>query len=524
MNSIHSSGGPRSARLRSSRCAIAALLVIGTLSGCAVGPDFVVPSAPAADSLVLPASTASTGSTTATSATTATPDLSQRLASGADIPGMWWELFHCEALNRLVVSALANNNDVRSAQAALSNARENAAAQNGAFYPEVSAAMTSVRQSIAGTLSSPLATNNYVFNLHTPQLNISYAPDVFGGNRRLVESLQAQVETQRFLMEATRLTLTSNVVMAVIQEASLRGQIRATQDIADLQRHQLALLNVQLKAGSLTVAEVALQDAVIAQTDASLPVLQKQLAQQRDQLTALLGRLPNQEPTDTFDLAALELPATLPVSLPSQLVAQRPDIRAAQAQLHAASAMIGVATANRLPAFTLSGNVGSTAATLGSLFSPGTAFWALGAGLTQPLFDGGMLKHRERAAELLYEQAGAQYQGVVVNAFQNVADALQAIDHDTRGFESASRFKQAAEKALAAAQTRLKAGDVTLAEVLTAELLVRQAQVGLVQARANRYVDTAALLQALGGGWWNREAAERLADQRSPPPAPASAR
>lgn len=507
MISIHSSG--TSARLKLSRCAIVAMLVLGTLNGCAVGPDFVAPSAPPTDSLIVPV---------------ATSDKSQRLEAGADIPGMWWELFHSEALNRLVLSALANNNDVKSAQAALLNASENAAAQNGAFYPQVSASMTSVRQSTAGTLSSPLASNGYVFNLHTPQLNISYAPDVFGGNRRLVESLQAQVETQRFVMEATRLTLTSNVVMAVIQEASLRGQIKATQDIADLQRHQLALLDVQLKAGALTVAEVALQEAVIAQTDASLPVFQKQLALQQNQLTALLGRLPSQAPTDTFDLASLELPTAIPVSLPSQLVAQRPDIRAALAQLHSASAMIGVATANRLPAFTLSGNVGSTAATLGSLFSPGTAFWALGAGLAQPLFDGSALKHRERAAELLYEQAGAQYQGVVINAFQNVADALQAIDHDTRGFESAKGFEQAAEKALAAAQARLKAGDVTLAEVLTAQLLVRQAEVGLVQARANRYVDTTALLQALGGGWWNRESREALADQRSPPPAPPSAR
>jgi len=498
-----------SACLKLSRCAIAAMLVIGTLNGCAVGPDFVAPSAPSADSLVVPK---------------ATTDMSQRLESGVDIPGMWWELFHSEALNRLVVSALENNNDVKSAQAALLNASENAAAQNGAFYPQVSAAMSSTRQSFAGTLATPVSSNSYVFNLHTPQLNISYVPDVFGGNRRLVESLQAQVETQRFLMEATRLTLTSNVVMAVIQEASLRGQIKTTQDIADLQRRQLALLNVQLKAGALTMAEVALQEAVIAQTDASLPILQKQLALQRDQLTALLGRLPNQAPIDTFELAALELPATIPMSLPSQLVVQRPDIRAALAQLHSASAMIGVATANRLPAFTLSGNVGSTAATLASLFSPGTAFWALGAGLAQPLFDGGTLKHRERAAELLYEQAGVQYQGVVVTAFQNVADALQAIDHDTRGFESAKRFEQAAEKALAAAQSRLKAGDVTLAEVLIAQLLVKQAQVGLVQAQANRYVDTAALLQALGGGWWNREPAARLADQRSPLPAAVSAR
>ena len=487
--------------------AAATLVVMAALGGCAVGPDFVAPVAPAPDSLAGLTATASTG---------------QRLEPGADVPGLWWELFHSEALNLLVKSALANNNDVKSAQAALLIAGENAAAQRGVFYPQVSASMTSTRQSTAGTLSSPLASNGYVFNLHTPQLNISYTPDVFGGNRRLVESLEAQVETQRFLVEATRLTLTSNVVMAVIQEASLRDQIKATQDIADLQRQQLALLRMQLKAGALTVAEVALQEAVIAQTDASLPVLQKQLALQRNQLTALLGRLPSEAPTETFELASLELPATMPLSLPSQLVVQRPDIRAAQAQMHAASALVGVAMANRLPAVTLGGNAGSTAATIGSLLSPGTAFWALTAGLVQPLFDGGTLKHRERAAEITYEQAGVQYRGVVVNAFQNVADALQAIDHDTRGFESALRFEAASGKALTAAQTRLRAGDVTLAEVLTAQLLVKQSQVGLVQARANRFVNTTALLQALGGGWWNRMPAEEA--QRNPLPAASAAR
>ncbi len=510
MIGFHSPVAITPTRPRWSICWLVAVTLIGALNGCAVGPDFVAPASPAANSLTVPGRAANAA---LADDQTSAPGVAQRLESGADIPGLWWELFHSEALNRLVTAALANNNDVKSAQAALATAGENAAAQSGAFYPQVSASTTSVRQSTAGTLSSPLASNSYVFNLHTPQLNISYAPDVFGGNQRLVESLQAQVETQRFLLEASRLTLTSNVVMAVIQEAALRDQIKATQDIADLQRQQLSLLNVQLKAGALTLAEVALQEAVLAQTDASLPVLRKQLALQRNQLTALLGRLPNQAPADTFELAALALPATLPLSLPAQLVSQRPDVRAAQAQLHAANALIGVATANRLPALTLSGNVGSTAATLAALLSPGTAFWALGAGLTQPLFDGGALKHRERAAELLYAQAGAQYQGVVVNAFQNVADALQAIDHDTRGFEAAQRFVQSAEKALSAAQARLKAGDVTLTEVLAAQLLVGQARVALVQARANRYVDTTALFQALGGGWWNRASVEVTPDR-----------
>ena len=294
------------AGLKRRGCTMAAVVGFGVvLSGCAVGPDFVAPAAPPANSYGAP--TMATDRAQA-GAVPATPTVSQRLEPGVDVPGLWWELFHSEALNRLVESALANNNDVKSAQAALSIAAENAAAQNGAFYPQVSVSMASTRQSTAGTLSSPLASNSYVFNLHTPQLNISYAPDVFGGNRRLVESLEAQVETQRYLVEATRLTLTSNVVMAVIQEASLRDQIKATQDIAGLQRQQLGLLHKQLKAGASTVAEVALQEAVMAQTDASLPVLQKQLSLQRNQLTALLGRLPSDAPTDTFELAMLELP------------------------------------------------------------------------------------------------------------------------------------------------------------------------------------------------------------------------
>ena len=472
----------------SRRASTSTLLLCGAalalLSGCAVGPDFVAPASPAPPSY------------TAAPVAVAT--------SGTDIPALWWELFQSPALSRLVARALSNNPGVASAQAALNAARENAQAQRGAFFPQVSVATASSRQSASTTLSSPLTDNSYIFNLHTPQLNIAYTPDVFGGNRRLLESQQAQAEAQRFLYEATRQTLAANVVLAAVTEASLRGQITAANDTLRLQQRQLVLLQRQLKLGAIGAADAAAQESLLAQTQGTLLLLEKQLALQRNQLSTLLGQRPDEALPERFELADLVLPKTLPLSLPSQLTEQRPDVRAALAQLQAASAQIGVAVAARLPVISLTAGAGSTALTVGSLFGPGTGFWALGAGLAQPLFDGGTLLHRQRAAEATYEEARAQYRGVVILAFQSVADALQALDHDTRMVDAAVLFEAAATRSLRAAQQRFDAGDTGLFEVLSAQLIDSQAKSTSVQARASRYADTVALLQALGGGWWNQ--------------------
>ena len=461
-----------------------AAVSLALAAGCAVGPDFVAPATPAPSSY------------------TAAPVAV--VTSGTDIPAMWWELFKSPELSRLVARALSNNPGVESAQAALKVARENAEAQRGAFFPQVSATTASSRQSSSTTLSSPLTDNRYIFNLHTAQLNIAYTPDVFGGNRRLLESQQAQADAQQFLYEATRLTLAANVVLAAVTEASIRGQIAAANDTLRAQQHQLLLLQRQRKLGAIGIADTAAQESLLAQTQGALLLLEKQLALQRNQLSTLLGQRPDEPLPEHFELADLVLPAALPLSLPSQLAGQRPDVRAALAQLQSASAQIGVAVAARLPAITLTAGAGSSALTVGSLFGPGTGFWALGAGLAQPLFDGGTLLHRQRAAEATYEEARAQYRGVVVGAFQSVADALQALDHDTRMVDAAAQFEAAAARSLRAAQHRFDSGDTGLFEVLGAQLIESQAKSTAVQARASRYADTVALLQALGGGWWNQ--------------------
>jgi len=474
------------------------LSTIMVLTGCAVGPDFKRPTMPAVDRYTpeqLPKRTASVE---------VKGGEAQRFVQDMDIPGQWWTLFHSKPLNDLIEQALRANPDVEAAQAALRGAWENVYAQQGAFFPNVEAGFTPMRQKTSGVLSSPLANNNYTYSLHTAQVNVGYMPDVFGGTRRQVESLKAQADWQRFQLEAVFLTLTSNVVAAAVQEASLRGQIAATRRIIDLQSKSLDLLKKQCALGQVTTLDVTAQEAALAQTQAMLAPLEKQLAQQRDLLSRLAGRFPSQALTEQFELSSLELPQDLPVSLPSKLVGQRPDVRSAEEQLHAASAAIGVAIANRLPNITLSANVGSSATAINQLFTPGTGFWTLAANLVQPIFQGGTLLHRQCAAEAAYDQAAAQYRSTVLIAFQNVADTLHAIQYDADALKAAVAAEQAAAKSLAIVRRQLELGDISYLGLLNAEQMYQQAEINLVQSLANRYTDTAALFQALGGGWWNR--------------------
>ncbi len=477
-----------------------ALLPALALSACAVGPDFKTPDAPKAaryTEQALPATTASAQ---------AAAGLPQRIVDGRDIPAQWWTLFHSPALNSLIEEALKNNPNLQQAEAALRAAQENVAAQQGAYYPSVSANFTPSRQKDAlGTVTSNAASGAGVYNLHTVQLNISYVPDVFGGNRRQVESLQAQSDAQRFEREAAYLSLTSNVVAAAVQEAALRAQIAATEKMVKLEQETLDLTKRQSELGAVPEAAVAAQLAVLAQTQAQLPPLQKQLAQQRDLIAALAGRLPVDMPHETFELSALQLPQELPLSLPSQLVRQRPDVRAAEENLHAASADIGVAAANMLPQFSLTAGGGSVATQLSDLFKSGTGFWNLAGGVTQPLFQGGTLLHRKRAAEAAYDAAAAQYRATVIAAFQNVADTLQALHADADALQAAATAERAAADSLAIARRQVELGDMAYITLLSAEQNYQQAALNLAQAQANRYADTAALFQALGGGWWNRD-------------------
>jgi NodT family efflux transporter outer membrane factor (OMF) lipoprotein len=395
------------------------------LAACAVGPDYSPPVAPQVGGYspaTLPVQTASADDRAGSA---------QRFVSGMDIPGQWWTLFYSEGLNRVIEQSLTDNPTLTTAQAALRQARENVYAQQGAYYPQLSAGVSASRNlTPTASLSPASASGNPYYSLVTPQLNVSFVPDVFGANRRAVESLKAQAENQRFQLEATYLTLTANVAAAAIQEASLRAQIAATQSTIKIETDLLDILRRQMGLGQVAGADVAAQEAALAQARQALPPLQKQLEQQRDLLAALSGRLPSEQPVETFDLAGLVLPVDLPVSLPAGLVAQRPDVRAAEATMHAASAEIGVAVAARLPQIMLGGTIGSSSSRVENLFMPGTNFWTLAAGLTQPIFDGGTLLHKQRAAEAGFDQAAAQYRSTVLTAMQNVADTLHALRSD----------------------------------------------------------------------------------------------
>lgn len=479
------------------------LLAVGVaaLMGCAVGPDFEQPAAPDV-----------TGYTPQPLAEqTSSADVkggeAQRFVQGLDIPGQWWTLFRSEALNSLVEQALKNNPTLPAAEAALRQAWENVYAQQGAFFPTITAGFSPSRNKTAtGAVSPASASGKPWFTLYTAQVTVSYMPDVFGGTRRQVESLEATAEFQLFQLEAAYLTLTSNVVAAAVQEASLRGQIAATEEIIKIETESLGILRKQLELGQVAGADVAAVEATLAQAQATLPPLQKQLAVQRDLLTALIGRFPSEEPAEKFDLASLHLPQELPVSLPSKLVEQRPDVQSAEAQLHAASASIGVAVAAILPQFTLTPNAGLASNQIDTLFmTPGTAFWSLAGTVSQTVFDAGTLLHKKRAVEAAFDEAAAMYRSTVISALQNVADALHALQSDADTLKAAYAAERAAFKSLDIARMQLRLGAIGYLGLLTTENTYDTALIALVQAQAARYADTAALFQALGGGWWNRE-------------------
>jgi NodT family efflux transporter outer membrane factor (OMF) lipoprotein len=324
-------------------------------------------------------------------------------------------------------------------------------------------------------------------------------PDLFGANRRAVESLQAQAEASRFQLDATYLTLAGNVVTTAIQEAGLRAQIAATQRVIALERESLTVLRRQLELGAIAEADVYAQEAALAQLEGTLPPLDKQRFQAQDQLAILTGQFPADFAPVRLELEELTLPRELPLGVPSELVERRPDVRAAEARLHSATAQVGVATANFLPQVTLTGDLGSTATLLGDLFKPGTVFWSIGAGATETLFAGGTLIHRKRAADAALEQAASQYRSVVLTAFQNVADALHALDCDEQTLTAAGHAREAAERSLAVAHRQLDLGSVGYLALLSAQQSYQQAVMAWVQAQTSRYIDTAALFQALGG-------------------------
>ena len=497
------------------RASLAASIALA-LTACAVGPDFKPPEAPqvAADHpytpVALPAQTASAPGT---------GGAAQRLVAGDDIPAQWWQVYRSEPLDQLIRSALARSPTLASAQAALRQAQESYNADAGSKrLPSVTGQLGATRER-ASEASSGIPGGS-VFSLYSASVDVSYTIDAFGATRRELEGLQATVDYQRYQVEAAYLSLTANVVTTAIQEASLRAQLKATRDVVDAEAQSLAVVEKQAGLGGVARSAVIAQRVQLAQTRATLPALEKSLAQTRHQLAVYAGRLPSEDGLPEFGLESLQLPEDLPLSLPSSLVRQRPDIRASEALLHEASAQIGVATANLYPQLTLSGSVGAQSLKADKLFSSGSTAWSVGAGLLQPIFNGGALQAKKRGAVAAFDAAQAQYQQTVLNAFLNVANTLRALDSDADALRAQAEAESLARESLDLVTRQYKLGAVSYLALLDSQRSYQQARVGLVQAQAARYADTAALFQALGGGWWNRV---ELADISTGPGAAASA-
>jgi len=478
----------------------AAVLLL--MTGCTVGPDYVRPAVPAATSFGPQASAGKGGS-------------AQHFSAGQTVASDWWKAFGSPQLDQLIADAFTASPTLGAAKAALRGAQENVAAQRGAFFPTLAASYSPSRTKVAGNqggsapglqgdgtnISTGPNSEPVSYTFHTAQLTVGYAPDIFGANRRQVESSAALASGQAFQLQAAYTTLAANLAGAAIEEALLREQIAITQAIVDAGTLAVATLRRQQHAGFASNLDISLQEGALIQAQQLLPPLTRQLAQTRNLLRALSGKAPDQPLAQQFDATSLHLPRDLPVSLPSQLIEQRPDVRAAEAQVQAASAQVGVAAAARLPQFSIDAAIGGAAAHFNQMFWPSGSFFNLAGNLTQPLFDGGALKHRELAADAALQEAAAQYQVTVLTAFQNVADTLRALHADADALQMAVAAERNADASLALIRRQLARGYVDRLALIGAEQSQRQAALNVAQARAGRLADTAALFQALGGGW-----------------------
>ncbi len=476
------------------RIALAGFTAIA-LSGCTVGPNFHVPKPPSSRTYTaapLPAQTVSAPTV---------GGVSQRFAFAHKLSSQWWKLFQSSKLDALIKEGLVNNPTLMAAKAALREARENLGAESGALlYPGVNASLQASRQRTPSTVS---VGSSLQYNLFNASVSVSYLLDLFGSTRRQLEALRAQVDYQRYQVEGAYLVLTANIVTTAVNEASLRGQIQATRDILTAERKLLRVVQQQFQLGAVSRSSVLSQESQLAITAATLPPLQKRLFYARHALAVLVGKLPSTAKLPQFELSSLRLPAVLPVSLPSALVRQRPDIRAAQALLHQACAQIGVATANLYPQITLSASYGFESLDATTLFNGQSAIWNFGAGLLQPVFHAGELRARRRAAIAAFQQAAAQYRETVLTAFQNVADVLRALQSDAQALKAEAQAVSATRATLKLTRQQFQLGAVSYQALLTAQRDYQQTRINQITAEANRYADSAALFQALGGGWWN---------------------
>lgn len=461
------------------------------LAGCAAGPDFHRPEAPEVDAYVAPAEAAPSSG-------------GQQLVAGADIPAQWWRLFRSEALDGLVRQALQASPTLEQARARLRQAGEELNAETGGrLLPSADGNLSVARQKVdPSAFGVPVVEQPAPFTLYNASVDVSYTLDVFGANRRALEGLGAQVDYQRHELQAARMSLAANVVTAAIRQADLSERLEATRELLAAQVRQRDIMRQRLHAGGVSRADLSNQELLVAQTRATLPPLDYQLAQVTHQLATYLGQPPAALRQAPLRLADLTLPADVPTGVPSALTRQRPDVLAAEALWHRASADVGVATANLYPQFTLTASFGSQRTRAGDL-SNGLNVWNLGLGLTQPLFHGGELRARQRAAQAAYDAAAAAYRQTVLDGFRQVADALRALQTDGDAFQAQDDAWRRADEAERIAQGRYGAGGISHLNLLDSQRQLLQARIARIAADAARYADTAALLQALGGGWWN---------------------
>jgi len=469
--------------------ALLALLV----GGCAMGPDFERPEAPAG---------AAYTAGPQPKATVAAAGQAQRFVTDRDLAGDWWLLFKNEDLARLMEQALAGNQDLQAAQARLRRSRNLLRAGYGVFYPQIDGNLEATRQRFSAVRYGG-GGGSSIFNLYSASLAASYRLDLFGRSFREVEGKAAQVDLQKAQYLGTYLTLLGNVVNAAVARAAYRGQIEATEQTIEFEKEQVAIFQAQYEAGIVPEMEVLSLRSQLAATRATLAPLQQGLARSRHLLAVLRGRLPATATLPEITLDDFFLPDKLPLSLPSRLVRQRPDILAAEASLHQASAEVGVATADLFPSFDLSVGYGTESTALGDLFSGMSTVWNLGANLTQPLFEGGRLRYQRKAALDAYDAARAAYRQTVLDAFGQVADALRALEHDAQALQARAAGLSSAERNLDLVRSNYRAGIASYLDVLVADRQYQQARLGFIQARATRLQDTAVLFTALGGGWWN---------------------
>jgi NodT family efflux transporter outer membrane factor (OMF) lipoprotein len=483
------------------RVRLAPAVAAAFLAACAVGPDYKAPEAPA------------TGAYTETPLAAQTESApvqggdAQRVALGAKIAADWWTVFGSPELDALIRIAIEGQPTLAAAKAALRQAEENVNAQYAVLYPSIDAGLSARRQRISGASFGNPSIPSSTFNLYNASVSVNYQIDVAGGARRELEALKAGVDFQRFQVEAAYLSLTANVATTAFREASLREQIRSTREISQAQDAQLELAQKQFALGAISGSDLLGQKAQAAQTRATLPPLEKALGQTRNQLAVLVGKLPAEAKLPELDFSNFRLPKDLPLSVPSDLLRQRPDVRQAEAILRQTNARIGVAEALMFPQLTLSGSFGSAALSTGDLFDPTTRIWNIGANLLQPIFHAGQLAAQKRGAEAAYDQAFAQYRLAVLTAFQDTADVLLALDYDARTLKAQAEAEAAARESVEVTREQLKVGGANYLALLNAQRQYSLAKAALVQAQAARYADTAALFQALGGGWWNREPA-----------------